>query len=108
TWREACGDPHKAADVRDGRVPKVWGLFEVDCTTHQVLGPRTDLVEALRRPLLRAAPGPIEAVVWEPDAGRFRARGTQARPNQSFFVFWPARLGTKPRLAGEGVHGLHL
>src|SRR5690606_17933894 len=80
----------------------------VDCTTHQVLGPRTDLVEALRRPLLRAAPGPIEAVVWEPDAGRFRARGTQARPDQSFFVFWPARLGTKPRLAGEGVHGLHL
>src|SRR5690606_17343012 len=36
TWREACGDPHKAADVRDGRVPKVWGLFEVDCTTNQV------------------------------------------------------------------------
>jgi endoglycosylceramidase len=108
TWREACGDPHKAADVRDGRVPKVWGLFEVDCLRNEVLGPRTDLVDALRRPLLRAAPGPIDSVAWEPEAGRFHARGMQARRNQSFFVFWPARFGTKPRLAGEGVHGLHL
>jgi len=27
TWREACGDPHKYDDTRDGRVPMVYGLM---------------------------------------------------------------------------------
>jgi endoglycosylceramidase len=44
TWRESCGDPHKAGDARAGRVPYVWGEFEVDSRTNTVTGPRADLV----------------------------------------------------------------
>jgi endoglycosylceramidase len=50
TWRESCGDPHKAGDARAGRVPYVWGEFDVDCTTNTVRGVRTALVEQLRGP----------------------------------------------------------
>jgi len=107
TWREACGDPHKAGDVRDGRVPEVWGLFEVDCARNEVVGPRVDLVEALRRPLLRAAPGPIDEVAWDPAGARFTASGGSAAAGQSFFVFWPARLGATPRIEASGLRGVH-
>jgi endoglycosylceramidase len=107
TWREACGDPHKAGDARDGRVPRVWGLFEVDCARNEVVGPREDLVEALRRPALRAAPGPIESVAWDPAAGRLVANGRDAPAGRSFFAFWPARLGAAPRIDSHGLHGVH-
>ena len=49
TWRESCGDPHKAADARAGRVPEVWGEFDVDCTTNTVIGPREELIDQLTR-----------------------------------------------------------
>jgi endoglycosylceramidase len=49
TWRESCGDPHKAADARAGKVPEVWGEFEVDCTTNDVIGPREELIDQLTR-----------------------------------------------------------
>lgn len=107
TWREACGDPHKAGDVRDGRIPRVWGLFEVDCARNEVLGMREDLVAALRRPLLRAAPGAIEAVAWDAASGRFTASGRDARKGSSFFVFWPESLGSAPRIEARGLHGVH-
>ncbi len=90
TWREACGDPHKAGEVRAGQVPRVWGLFEVDCETHTITGPREALRAALRRPLLRAAPGPIGRVAWSPTTARFEARGPAAEPGQTLLVFVPA------------------
>src|SRR5262249_28336403 len=37
TWHESCGDPHKASDYRAGRIPYVWGEFEVDCTSNQIV-----------------------------------------------------------------------
>ena len=49
TWRESCGDPHKVTDYREGRVPTVWGEFEVDCRTNSVVGVRHDLVDQLTR-----------------------------------------------------------
>jgi endoglycosylceramidase len=57
TWRESCGDPHKMADFRAGRVPYVWGEFDVDCTTNAITGVRQDLVDQLTRAYVRAAPG---------------------------------------------------
>ena len=47
TWRESCGDPHKAGDARRGPVPYVWGEFDVDCRTNTVTGPRQALVDQL-------------------------------------------------------------
>ena len=38
TWRESCGDPHKVGDLRAGRVPEVWGEFDVDCRDNSVGG----------------------------------------------------------------------
>jgi hypothetical protein len=42
TWRESCGDPHKTADYRAGRIPEVWGEFEVDYTDNSVIPAFTD------------------------------------------------------------------
>jgi endoglycosylceramidase len=108
TWREACGDPHKAGDVRAGRVPFVWGLFDVDCEVDRVVGLREPLAAALRRPLLRAAPGPIDAVRWDAEAGRFEARGEGAARGTSFAVFVPSASGRPPRvLDRRGLLGVH-
>jgi endoglycosylceramidase len=57
TWRESCGDPHKVGEARAGGVPKPWGEFNVDCKTNKVTSQRTDLIAALARGYVRAAPG---------------------------------------------------
>jgi hypothetical protein len=77
TWHESCGDPHKAGDVRAGNVPYVWGEFEVDCTTNTITGVRQDLVDALTRGYVRAAPGRLETTTWNP-TGALTASGVDA------------------------------
>ena len=78
TWRESCGDPHKVTDYREGRVPTVWGEFEVDCRTNAVVGVRHDLVGQLTRAYTRAAPGHLQRSVFDPATRRFAAAGTAA------------------------------
>ena len=82
TWRESCGDPHKAGDARAGRVPSVWGEFEVDCRTNTVVGPR-DCAARTAHPRLRAGvPRPIGRVRVRPrfrSLHRVRARRARAR-----------------------------
>jgi len=107
TWREACGDPHKAGDARAGRVPRVWGLFDVDCASNRVNGLREDLVAALRRPLLRAAPGPIGHVAWDPSLDHFEANGTGAQPGRSFIVFLPSGDASGARVHTSGLLLVH-
>lgn len=65
TWRESCGDPHKVGALRDGEVPEVWGLFDVDCRTNEVRGERDALAGALRRGWVQAGPG-LAASSWDP------------------------------------------
>jgi endoglycosylceramidase len=107
TWREACGDPHKAGEVRAGNIPFVWGLFDVDCITNEVLGMREPLTEVMRRPLVRAAPGRLTDVLWDAAARGFVVRGEGAEPWESFIVFYPARPGDRPKPASEGLFGVH-
>jgi hypothetical protein len=57
TWRESCGDPHKVGEMRAGNTPKPWGEFDVDCKTNRVTGQRNELIAALARGYVRAAPG---------------------------------------------------
>jgi endoglycosylceramidase len=102
TWREACGDPHKAADVRDGRIPYVWGFFEVDCTQDAVTGEREPLEAALRRPALRAAPGPITELVVDTKEGRLEAEGDADRPS-SWIAFLPGPSDGWPWVTGVGL-----
>jgi len=106
TWRESCGDPHKAGDVRAGRVPRVWGEFEVDCTTNTVTGPRQPLVDQLTRGWVRAAPGRLGAMRWDPAAGVLTAGGRGAAKNAELVAYWPARLHGTPRLEGVGLRRL--
>lgn len=105
TWREACGDPHKAGDVRDGRIPQVWGLFDVDCVANRVRGWRDALVDDLRRPVVRAAPGAIGQVAWEAASRRFAMQGDAAAPGATFAVFWPSR-GRAPRAETKGLRAV--
>jgi endoglycosylceramidase len=101
TWRESCGDPHKAADYRAGRLPEVWGEFEVDCTTNTVVGLRADLVDELTRPLLRAAPGRIESIQYDPSSGSFVASGTRAAAGGTLVLFYPAQKHGRPTVVGS-------
>ena len=102
TWREACGDPHKAGDVRAGNVPYVWGLFDVDCAANQIIGLRAPLAAQLRRPALRAAPGRIESLVVDSAAATLDATGT-ADARTSFVAFLPGADGRRPVVSGAGV-----
>ncbi len=102
TFREACGDPHKAADFRDGRVAQVWGLYEVDCTTNETRGLRRDLVDALTRPYLRAAPGRIVSMTSDPATGTLEAHGADAARRGVLVAFVPDR-GRRPHLRARGI-----
>jgi len=83
TWRESCGDPHKVAELREGKVPEVWGEFDVDCTDNSVTGMRTELVADLTRGYVRAAPGRLAATAYDPATGALVASGATARPARS-------------------------
>jgi endoglycosylceramidase len=89
TWREACGDPHKYNDTRDGRVPMVYGFFEVDCEANSIEGERTALFDVMQRMTVRFAPGFIDEVVWSPDDTRLSVWGQDAPAGNRLEVFVP-------------------
>jgi endoglycosylceramidase len=94
TWRESCGDPHKAGDARAGRIPAVWGEFEVDCRTNTVTGTRDALLTQLNRAYVRAAPGRITESTYVPATGAFTASGRDARQGTQVEAWYPKRLRT--------------
>ena len=83
TWRESCGDPHKAGDARQGTVPYVWGEFDVDCTTNRVVGVRQSLVDQLDRAYVRAAPGRLVESTYDLTSGVLRGAGDHAHPGSA-------------------------
>jgi endoglycosylceramidase len=101
TWRESCGDPHKVADLRAGRVPEVWGEFDVDCRSNVVVGVRRALLDQLSRGYVRAAPGRLVRTVWDPTTGRLRAAGRHADHGVELVAFVPApRHDLRTRVRG--------
>jgi endoglycosylceramidase len=105
TWRESCGDPHKVGDLRAGRVPEVWGLWEVDCRNNSVKGMRRALAGELRRGWVRAAPGRLRSMSWDPARGRLKAAGRSRRSAGRLVAFVPGR-----RVAARvsGLRGLRI
>ena len=103
TWRESCGDPHKAGDVRAGREPYVWGEFHVDCATNAVAGIRQSLVEALTRGRVRAAPGRLASTSYDDETGVLTATGTAAPRRSQLVAYWPARLFGTPAVESSGL-----
>lgn len=102
TWREACGDPHKYADSRDGGIPEVWGFFDVDCQTNTIDGPRTALTEVLRKMALRFAPGPVRTVAWSLDDTQLAAEGDDARSGNRLEVFVPTDDPASVQIDADG------
>ena len=88
-FRVGCGDPHSANHPYEGVDPGMWGLFDVDCPSNETLGFREGFAAVLRRPLLRAAPGPIGEVGWDRESGRFEATGSEAVEGQELLLFLP-------------------
>jgi endoglycosylceramidase len=103
TWRESCGDPHKAGDYRAGNVPYVWGEFEVDCTTNEVTGMREPLVDQLTRAYVRAAPGRISELTYDPQTGAFHASGSEAPLGAQLVVFYPNAQHPLNAITAEGL-----
>jgi endoglycosylceramidase len=103
TWRESCGDPHKAADALAGRVPEVWGEWDVDCATNTVHGLRQALVDELTRAYVRAAPGRLERTEYDSATGAFEAAGTGAPARARLVAYYPARLRGEPALTTTGL-----
>ncbi|MGQ0803075.1 MAG: glycoside hydrolase family 5 protein [Actinomycetota bacterium] len=103
TWRESCGDPHKAADIRAGEVPEVWGEFEVDCTDNSIVGVRADLVTDLTRGYVRAAPGRLTATTFDPATGTLIAAGEAGSGRAPLVAFHP---GPRTKDAEVTVDGL--
>ncbi len=91
TWRESCGDPHKAADVRAGETPEVWGEFEVDCADNSVARVRRDLVDELTRGYVRAAPGRLATTTYDPVTGVLAASGEATDDSSPLVAFLPGR-----------------
>jgi len=103
TWRESCGDPHKVQEARGGALPYPWGEFDVDCTTNTVVGLRGDLVDQLTRPLLRAAPGRVDALEYDPATGRFAATGVADGSEEELVLFYPAAKHVAPVATTTGL-----
>ncbi len=111
TWREACGDPHKAGDVRAGVVPYVWGLFDVDCATQP--GGR----DARGAPGRAAPPGAARSsrpgLRRRVGSGGATLRGAGRERDRRARASWcsgRAAAGRRPgptRRVCEGVHAVH-
>jgi endoglycosylceramidase len=90
TWRESCGDPHKARGVRNGEAPTVWGEFDVDCRTNTIVGLRQALIADLTRAYPRAAPGVLTDTTYDAATGHLTATGTDAPRHRTPVVFHPS------------------
>ncbi len=88
-FRVGCGDPHAAGHPPDGVDPGMWGLFDVDCPSNTTVGFRDGFAAVLRRPLVRAAPGRVDAIGWDRSTGRFEASGSSATAGQELELFLP-------------------
>ena len=108
TWRESCGDPHKAGDALAGRVPYVWGEFELDCRINQVTGAREALVSQLDRGYVRAAPGRLLSTTFDPATGELRGAGERARLGRALLAWYPKPAREIRHLSAVGLAHLHV
>jgi endoglycosylceramidase len=106
TWRESCGDPHKMGDFRAGRVPEVWGMFEVDCTSNAITGLRQPLIDQLTHGYVRAAPGHLDETRFEAASGALTGSGSGAAAGVELLAFYPAARYGAPQLTGSGLDAL--
>jgi endoglycosylceramidase len=108
TWRESCGDPHKVSDGRDGDLPVPWGEFDVDCTSNTVVALRRDLIEQLTRPLVRAAPGRVDMVRYDPASGMFAIASADADAVAEVVIFYPSGKHPGAEISTTGLRDVEV
>jgi endoglycosylceramidase len=106
TWRESCGDPHKAGEFRAGVVPFVWGEFDVDCATNTLLGERSALLRQLTRAYVRAAPGRLDETRYDPASGELTTSGSSAPAQAELLAFYPASLHGEGSVSTTGLEAV--
>lgn len=103
SWREACGDPHKYNDTRDGRIPYVYGYFEVDCSDNSINGRRVEYSEVIQKMTVRFAPGALTEVIWAHDDRALSANGVDAPAGNRLEVFIPIGDPASVRIETSGL-----
>ena len=92
-WQAACGDPHYAGEIpAPGPAPYIWGLEEVDCHVNQKLGRRVGFENALRRPVVRSAPGAIQNLSWDPVSKKMAISAVSADVGGKLLIFLPEMI----------------
>ena len=81
-------------------------MFEVDCATNTITGPRVALREVLRKLAVRFAPGSLSAVQWATDGGLLEARGDDAPGGNRLELFVPAADLSSVALETDGLTGI--
>ena len=90
----------------------------MDCETNSISGPRTALVDVMRKMTVRFAAGPMSELAWSPDDGALEASGADARADNRMEIFGPtddpssveveldglAELGSEPWYGGTLFH----
>lgn len=107
TWRESCGEPHKVADLRAGRMPAVWGEFEVDCRMNTVTRLRGDVVAQLSQAYVRAAPGRLLRTVYDPPTQRLTASGSSVPRHRTLVASHSSALA-RPSVTTTGLRHVRL
>ena len=87
-------------DRRAGRVPEVWGEFEVNCRTNRVTRLRRALIGELTRGYVRAAPGRLLSARYSPGPALVGASGARRGRDGPLVAFLPALTGGRGRRHG--------
>jgi endoglycosylceramidase len=99
-WRESCGTPGA------GREAKVWGEFDVDCHTNQIVGDDVPLIDELQRGYVRVAAGRIDAMSWSPNERTLTAHGHGGAGAGPMIAFLPP--GEQPGVQSRGLRNEYL
>ena len=95
------------SDLRAGRVPGVWGEFDVDCRDNSVAGTRDALIAQLRRGYVRAAPGRLSVSRWDDQRASLEASGQAGGKagdaDARLVVFHPATRARDVRVTVRGL-----
>ena len=89
-YQASCGDPHYFR--ADPETVDVWGYRDVVCVDPDSNAPgavRAPLFERISRPALHFAPGPIDAIEWNPASRVFSVSGGAAIAGNEMVLFVP-------------------
>ena len=79
----------------------------MDCAVNEITGLREALIQAVRRPVVRGAPGRLDTVEWDHADETLVVRGSDAPGKASLLIFHPADAGERLEMVSDGLAGVH-